>query len=135
MILGIEEVVDVPLHQAGGEIVGVRCRCAHAAVGGLHDRGEDEAAVDASRVGDVDDRFVDRGDFVFGVAGDFPGVARFVDDLLVGSEPGKCQLEFSSLSLRILTCLRRRPSQPQLAILQLRCRYRCNSCKSLRRVV
>lgn len=52
--------MDVPLHQAGGEIVGVRCRGAHAAVGGLHDRGENEAAVDSSGVGDVDDRFVDR---------------------------------------------------------------------------
>ena len=90
MSLGIEEVVDVPLHKAGGEEVGVRCRGAHAAVGGLHDRGEDEAAVDSSGIGDVDDRFVDRRDFVFGVAGDFPSVAGFVDGLLVGREPGSC---------------------------------------------
>lgn len=125
----------LPLHKAGGEEVRVRCRGTHAAIGGLHDCGEDEAAVDSSGVGDVDDRFVDRGDLVFGVAGDFPSVAGFVDGLLVGSEPGKCQFEFSSISLRILTCRRRRPSQPRLAILQLRCRYRCNSCKPLRREV
>jgi len=81
--------VDVPLHQAGGEEVGVRCRGAHAAVGGLHDRGEDKAAVDAGGIGDVDDRFVDRRGFVFGVAGDFPGVAGFFDLLLVGGEPAK----------------------------------------------
>lgn len=90
---GLKEVVDVPLHQAGGEKVRVRCRCAYAAVGSLHDRGEDEAAVDASGVGDVDDRFVDRRDFVFGVAGDFPSVAGFVDGLLVGREPGKVSVK------------------------------------------
>jgi hypothetical protein len=33
------EAVLLPLHQAGGEEVGVRCRGAHAAVGGLHDCG------------------------------------------------------------------------------------------------
>ena len=135
MILGVKEVVDVPLHQAGGEEVWVRCCGAHAAVGGLHDCGEDKAAVDAGGVGNLDDRFVDRSGFVFGVAGDFPGVAGFVDGLLIGREPAKCQLGYFSPSLRILTCRRRRPSQPRLAILQLRCRYRCNSCKPLRRVV
>lgn len=91
----------LPLHQAGGEEVGVRCRGAHAAVGGLHDCGEDKTAVDAGCVGDVDDRFVDRGGFVFGVAGDFPGVAGFFNDLLVGSEPGNCQLGIFSLLLLI----------------------------------
>lgn len=125
----------LPLHKAGGEEVRVRCRGAHATIGGLHDCGEDEPAVDSSGVGDVDDRFVDRRDLVFGIAGDFPGVAGFVDGLLVGREPAKCQLGYFSPLLRILTCRRRRPSQPRLAILQLRCRYRCNSCKPLRREV
>ena len=125
----------LPLHQAGGQEVRVRCRGAHAAVGGLHDCGEDEAAVDASRVGYVDDRFVDRSGFVLGVAGDFPGVAGCVDYFLVGSEPWNCQLAFSKPSPHVLTCRRRRASQTRLAILQPRCRYRCNSCKPLRRLV
>ena len=77
---------DVPLHQAGGKVIGMRCRGAHAAVGGLHHCGEDETAVDASGVGDVDDRFVNSRDFVLGVAGDIPAVAGFVDLLLVDSE-------------------------------------------------
>ena len=84
--------MSVPLHQAGGEEVGVRCRGAHAAVGGLHDCGEDKAAIDAGSVGDVDDRFVNCRSFVLGVAGDFPAVAGFFDLLLVGSEPSNCQL-------------------------------------------
>jgi len=46
-----------------------------------------------------------------------------------------CELGFSSLSRRILTAHRKTASQPQKAILQLRCRYRCNSCKPSRRVV
>ena len=82
----------LPLHQAGGEEVGVRCRGAHTAVGGLHDSRKNEAAVDAGGVGDVDDRFVNCRGFVLGVAGDFPAVAGFFDLLLVGSEPSNCQL-------------------------------------------
>jgi len=81
------EVAGVPLHQPGGEEVGVRGRGPHAAIGGLHDSRKDEAAIDASGVGDVDNRFVDRRSLVRGVAGDFPGVAGFFDGLLVGSEP------------------------------------------------
>lgn len=113
----------------------MRCRGAHAAVGGLHDCRENEAAVDAGGVGDVDDRFVNCRGFVFGVASDFPAVAGFFDLLLVGSEPVYCQVEFSNPSLRVLTCRQRTATQPQRAILQLRCRYRCNSCKPLRLVV
>ena len=71
----VGEVVDVPLHQACGEEIGMRCRGAHAAVRGLHHSRKNEAAVYAGGVGDVDDRFVNCRGFVFGVAGDFPGVA------------------------------------------------------------
>jgi hypothetical protein len=84
-----DSLADVPLHQASGEVVRVRCCGAHAAVGGLHDGREDKAAVNASRIGDVDDRFVDRRDLVCAVAGDIPGVAGFVDLLLVGCESGE----------------------------------------------
>jgi len=55
----------------------------------LHDGGEDEAAVDAGRVGDVEDGFLDRGDFFGTVACDFPSVAGFVDLVLVGGKSDK----------------------------------------------
>lgn len=74
----------------------MRCGCAHAAVGGLHDSCEDEAAVDAGRVCDVDDRFVDGGDLVCAVASDVPSVAGLVDLLLVGGE-SRSSSDISSL--------------------------------------
>jgi hypothetical protein len=77
----------VPLHQPGGEVGVVGRSGADTAIGGLHDCCQDEAAVDAGGVGDVEDRFVDSGDFVRAVASDGPGVAGFVDCLLVYSEP------------------------------------------------
>lgn len=64
--------IGIPLHKSSGEVIGVCRGGADAAVGGLHDCCEDKAAVDAGRVGDVDDRFMDGGDLVFGVAGYVP---------------------------------------------------------------
>ena len=83
------KVRDLPLHQAGGEVIRVRCCGAHAAIGRLHNDSEDKAAVDAGRIGDVDDRFVHCRNLVCAVAGDVPGVAGLVDLLLVGGESGK----------------------------------------------
>ena len=63
----------------------------------MHDSGEDEAAVDAGRVGDIEDGFLDRGGFFGTVACDFPGVTGFVDLVLVGRKSGNwsaCGLKY-----------------------------------------
>jgi hypothetical protein len=63
----------------------------NAAIGLLHDDSKDEAAVDTTDIGGMEDGVLEAVDFFWGVIDELEGaLARLVKRLLVDSPPVKC---------------------------------------------